>query len=381
VRFLKYSEDDSIAGRRAEIAIKLQRVRELIDREKLNGVLLRRHNNFSWITAGGKSYVTLYLESGEASILITRDGQYALTNIIEQERMRDEELLEDLGFEIAYHPWDENLMPEMIRERAGDLSGVGCDTPFANTRFLNDAINPLHYSLLDNEIARYLHLGETLSSALEEYIVTVKPGMTEQEITGGLCKALWSRGIEQVLFIVSVDERARKYRHGIPTNKPLKNLLNISVNGRYKGLITTVTRMAYFGKPDDQLLSAFDAACEVECMVAAAVKVGADDVNAYRVCKKGYEAVGRADMWPLHGQGGAQSYNNRDYLVTENSHGITVENQGYCFNPVIDGAKAEDAFICTKEGPLFITKPISFPVVKREVEGLSFHLPGLAIIS
>ncbi|MCL2684611.1 MAG: M24 family metallopeptidase [Synergistaceae bacterium] len=343
----------------------------------MNGVLLRRHNNFSWITAGGKSYVTLYLENGEASVLITKNGQYVLTNIIEERRMREEEHIEELGFEIAYHPWYENRLAEMVSERAGDLSLVGCDMHFESTRFMNHAINPLHYSLLDNEVARYLHLGETLSAALEKYIVTVKPGMTEEEITGGLCNALWSRGIDQVLYLVSTDERAYKYRHAIPTDKPLKNLLCISVNGRYKGLITTVTRMIYFDKRDEQLEKAFKAACEVECRCVAGIKVGTDDLNAYHACRKGYEETGHGDMWPLHGQGGAQSYNNRDYMVTESSHRVTVENQGYCFNPVIDGAKAEDAFICTKDGPLFITKPISFPAVELEYAGIHFRLPGL----
>jgi hypothetical protein len=138
--------------------------------------------------------------------------------------------------------------------------------------------------------------------------------------------------------------------------------------------------MIYFGKRDEKLQKAFDDACDVECRCAATIKIGVDDVNAYRACRKGYEETGHADMWPLHGQGGAQSYNNRDYMVTESSHRVTVENQGYCFNPVIDGAKAEDAFICTKEGPLFITKPISFPVVEREYADIHFRLPGLVLM-
>jgi len=378
---MKYIEDASIAGRRAEIDVKLRRVREMMEREGLSAVFLRKHSNFSWITAGVKSYVTLYLEHGEVFILITKDKQYALTNVIEQARMRDEEHLEELGFKIVYQAWHENRMADMVRNLAGNLSLVGCDMPFENTRMMNAEINPLHYSLLDNEVARYLHLGETLSAALEKYIVTVKPGMTEFEITGGLCNALWPHGIDQVLFLVSADERAYKHRHGIPTDKTLEKHLLISVNGRYKGLITTVTRMAHFGKRDEKLVELFEKTCDIECRTIAAVKVGVDDVNAYRACKRAYEETGFAGMWDLHGQGGAQSYNNRDYMVTESSHRVTVENQGYCFNPVIDGVKSEDAFICTKDGPLFITKPMSFPVVERECGGVHFRLPGLAFVN
>ena len=59
-----YREDTSISARREEIAIKLERVRELLRREGKKGLVLMRQNNFSWITAGGKDQVTIYLEAG-----------------------------------------------------------------------------------------------------------------------------------------------------------------------------------------------------------------------------------------------------------------------------------------------------------------------------
>ena len=207
--------------------------------------------------------------------------------------------------------------------------------------------------------------GQTLSAALEEYIASVKPGMTEYEITGGLCEALWKHNIDQVLFLVSADERAYKYRHGIPTDKKLEKHLQISVNGRYKGLITTVTRMAHFGKKDPKLAQQYDDTCEIECRSIAAVKIGQDDINAYHANKKAYEDLGYGDMWRLHGQGGPHGYNNRDYVITPTTHGITQVNQCYCYNPVIDGTKTEDAFIVTEEGPLFVTRPVSFRIAKR----------------
>ena len=377
---MKYVEDMSIAGRRAEIDVKLSRVRELMDQEGLSGVLLMRHNNFAWITAGGNSVVTLYLEGGVASVLITKDKQYVLTNLIEGPRMRDEVLVEELGFELIVQDWYEDRTTEIIADICGDISKVGCDMHFSNTRMMNDKINPLHYSLLENEIARYMHLGYVLSATLEEYIVTVRPGMTEVEMTGGLAHALWKKGIDQVLFLTTADERAVKHRHGIPTDNVLKKHLYMSVNGRYKGLITTVTRVVHFDKPDASLIKKFDDATEIECRSIAAIKVGQSDLQGYRACKKAYEDLGYANMWPLHGQGGAQSYYNRDYMLTESSHRITVPNQGYCFNPVLDNVKTEDAFIATENGPLFITRPVTFPVIEKEVDGIVLRKPGLKFV-
>ncbi|MFY9446238.1 MAG: M24 family metallopeptidase [Dethiobacteria bacterium] len=376
----KYKEDASLEGRRKEIAIKVKRVREMLDREGLNGLLLTKHSNFSWITAGGKSSVTLCVEPGVVSILVTRDGLYAITSVIEARRYREEEQMEELGFKVLEHEWYENKAPDIVAEIVGDLSKVGSDLPFGSAKVINEKINPLRYTLTDNEIGRYLYLGKTLSAALEEYIASVKPGMTEYEITGGLCEALWKHNIDQVLFLVSADERAYKYRHGIPTGKKLEKHLQISVNGRYKGLITTVTRMVHFGKKDPQLAKQYDDTCEIECRSIAAVKIGQDDINAYHANKKAYEDLGYGEMWRLHGQGGPQGYNNRDYVITPTSHGITQVNQCYCFNPVIDGTKTEDAFIVTEEGPLFVTRPVSFPKIYKEVDGIKFERPGLLFI-
>lgn len=378
---MKYVEDVSIAGRKAEIEIKLKRVREMLDKEGLKGLLLKKHSNFSWITAGGKSIVTLCMDAGEVAILVTQNGQYAITSIIEQGRMRDEEKLGELGFEIHYHDWYKNESIKIITELAGcSMSEIGSDMSLGDTKVINEKINPLRYSLTENEIARYQYLGGTLSAALEEYIVIVKPGMTEYEITGGLCNALWKYDIDPVLFLVSADERAYRYRHGIPTGNVLKEHLIISVNGRYKGLITTTTRMVHFGKKDDQLVRQFDDTCEIEARSIASIRIDTDDISGYYACKKAYEDLGYANMWPLHGQGGSQGYNNRDYMLTESSHGITQVNQCYCFNPVIDGTKAEDAFIATTDGPLFVTKPVTFPVVYKMINGKQYALPGIQFI-
>jgi Xaa-Pro dipeptidase len=376
----RYQEDATIKGRRGEIEIKLKRIRSMLDQEGLNALFLSKHSNFSWITAGGKSSVTLCVESGVVSILVTKDGLYAVTNTIEMPRYLEEEKLEELGFKILAHEWYEDKTADLVAGVVGELGKVGADMPLGNAKVINDKINPLRYSLTDNEIGRYQYLGDRLSEVLEKYIATVKPGMTEYEITGGLCEALWKHNIDQVLFLVSADERAYKYRHGIPTGKKLDRHLNISVNGRYKGLITTVTRMVHFGKKDEKLVEQFDKTCEIECRSIAAVKPGADDINAYNACKKAYTDFGFENMWRAHGQGGPQGYNNRDYTITPVAHGITQVNQCYCFNPVIDGTKTEDAFIATGEGPLFVTKPVSFPRINKEIDGINFEKPGLLFI-
>jgi len=162
--------------------------------------------------------------------------------------------------------------------------------------------------------------------------------------------------------------------------KKTDKLLQVSCNGRYKGLITTTTRVVYYGSPTQDFLKQFDDTCELECRMIAATKPGVDEIVPHRLGKEGYEKLGHGDMYYKHAQGGPQSYYNRYYNVNESTHGTVQENQCYCYQPVIDGTKTEDAFIAMKEGPLMVTKPISFPKITKTIDGVTMERPGILVI-
>lgn len=376
-----YVEDTTIKGRKEEIDIKIERIRKLLASEKLDALYLTRQSNFAWITAGSSNVVTICTEDGVASILVTRDGKrFAFTNAVEAPRMKEEQHLEDLGFELVSQAWFENRNEEFITKIVGGTSRVGSDVQFAKATMIQDKINPLRFSLTHNEICRYQYLGDYMSEALEKYLATVKPGMTEYAIAGGVAGALWPQQIDQVLFLVAADDRILKHRHAIPTTNKLKKSLMVSCNGRYKGLITTTTRMVYFGQPPRGLLDQFKATAEIECRMIAATKPGVDDLVPHMIGKDAYKEFGHADMYDKHHQGGPQGYYNREYLVSPATHCTTQLNQCYCYNPVVSGTKTEDAFIATEKGPLFITKPKSFPKLTITVDGVTMERPGMLVV-
>ena len=377
----KYVEDTSIAGRKAEIDIKVQRIIRLLEEEGLEALYLTRQSNFAWITAGSSSIVTMCMEDGVAAILVTKNGKrFAITDAVEENRMKEEQHLEELGFEIISQAWYEKRNEEFIKAIVGSMEKVGADIYFGSAKMIQDKINPLRFSLTENEICRYQYLGDTMSEALEQYLATVRPGMTEYEIAGGVAGSLWPHMIDQVLFLVASDERILKHRHAIPTSKKLEKSLMVSCNGRYKGLITTVTRMVYFGKAPKELLEKYEATAEIECRMIEATKPGVDDLVPHLVGKEAYKEFGYEQMYYLHHQGGPQGYYNRNYLVSDLKHEVTQENQCYCYNPVVSGTKTEDAFIATPEGPLMVTKPKSFPKIIKTVNGVRFERPGMLVI-
>lgn len=378
--FFKYKEDTSLEARKLEISVKKQRINKMLDERGMEALLLTKHPNFSWITAGGKNFVANCFDGGAVSILVTRQSMYAVCNIIEEPRLRTEELLPELGFELFVYGWEENRLEEFVSRHVSSMDKVVSDLPCGSAVVENGWISPLRYCMTENEMGRYRYLGDTMSMALEEYLPTVKPGMTELEIAGGISKALWKYNIEQVMHLVSADERACLFRHGLPTDKPLKNNLIVSINGRYKGLVTTVSRMIHFGRPDTSLTEQYRDCSEMECMAAAKAAVGADELDMYETLKQAYLDRGYPGMFEKHGQGGCQGYWPREYMITPDCHHKIQENQAYCYNPVVDGTKSEDSFMVTKDGPLFITRPITYPKLVWEVNGIRLERPDMLVV-
>lgn len=375
-----YLEDKSIIGRKQEIAIKVDRLCEAMAKDGLDAVIINKSNNFSWITAGASNIITRYCEEGVTAIVITKEGgKYILANNIEYPRIVMEEHIQELGFEIKSQYWYEDHWLDYVKEIVG-AGKYGADVKFPGAADANGLISRCQYSLTDNDIARYLYLGETFSRALEEVLSQVRPGDVELDIVGRINAALWKYDIDPVLYLVAGDERIKNFRHCIPTDHKIGKRMMVSCNGRYKGLVTKTTRFVSFGDPGEAFLKQYEATLDIENQMMAATTIGTDDIVPHRLAKELYAQKGYPEMWKVHHQGGPQGYSNGYYLVTEENHGIIQENQCYCYNPSITGTKTEDGFIVTKEGPIMVTRPVLFPCIEAAVNGVTVKRPGVLVI-
>lgn len=363
-----------------EVVRKEGQLHGLLDDLNLTGILLKKQPDFAWFTAGGLNMVGIATEIGVTSLLVTRNGRYVIANKIEAERMMREEGLAELGFELLDHEWYIDREAELAARVAGEPGRIGSDTGFAGTRNVDAEIKRLRYSLTTAEIERYLFLGERLSAALELVIPGIRPGDTECEIAGRLGAELWKDRIDPTAFMVAADERAYAYRHPIPTQKKIRKYVMVCVNARYKGLITTVTRLLHFGPPPAGLLRQLEDNIEIECRMIAATRPGAPMVEAFQAALQAYRELGYGDEWRKHHQGGAMGYSARDIRVTAETGELVQENQAFCWNPSIAGTKSEDGFIAAPAGPLIITKPVNYAKVEKTIGGLTLIKPGLLIV-
>src|SRR5450759_4959752 len=109
---------DQARLRRDEVALKLDRLRGLLERRG-QAAALRARRNVAWLTAGADTHVVRAAEDGVVTLLVTRRDVVALTAVNEAGRIREEEL-DDLDPEVVELPWqDPAALEAAIAARAG----------------------------------------------------------------------------------------------------------------------------------------------------------------------------------------------------------------------------------------------------------------------
>ncbi|MDR3210395.1 MAG: aminopeptidase P family N-terminal domain-containing protein, partial [Planctomycetota bacterium] len=361
-----------------EIAVKEKRLQEIMERRKLDAILIKRQANFTWFTGGHYNMVLVADIVGMNSILITRKGErFLVSNQVEVPRMEEEEGLPELGFKTMAYPWDQNQEDTLVAKVVPDQAKVGCDVPARGNSYTDVTadVQRARYSLTPNEIERYDFLGLKVSTAVEKTLLGIKPGDSEGEVAGKVARELWRDRIDVVNFMVAADERVYRFRHPIVVNRPIRKFVMLCCNGRYKGLITTITRFAHFGKIPTKLHDQYLVNVEIENRMIAASRPGTAEGEPVKIAIDSYREKGYAGEELHHHQGGAMGYQPRDSTPGAAVKEPIQENQAYCWNPSISGTKSEDGVICTPKGPRFITRPVIFPTLASQVGGIDFVRP------
>lgn len=361
-----------------EISLKLARLRDLLDEHGLDGIWLRRTANFAWLTGGAASYVNIAADIGAASALITRTAAYVITNNIEAPRLAEEEGLEALGFQIVAAPW---YQANAAAEQLMRPMRLGADTPPPGALDLAADLARLRSTLLPAEIARFRELGQICAAAMAEAIGQVRPGMTEHQIAGLLAQAVLARGALPIVNLVATDERIFRYRHPLPTAKPLARYAMLVLCGRRHGLVASVTRLVHFGPLPAEIQRKALACARVDATFISQTRPAARLGDVLRAAVAAYTAEGYPDEWKLHHQGGPAGYAPREFTVTPDSAQQVAENQVYAWNPSIAGVKSEDTILIGAKTNQVLTAIAGWPALAIEVAGQTIHRPAILQIT
>src|SRR5690242_2501765 len=183
-----------------ELQQKLQRIRRLLGDEQLAAVRFRGVDWFAWATCGGSSRILLAAETGVADLLVTSDGAFVLTDIIEAERLAAEEL--PSGWTVVAHPWEQpELRERQVHERAGSGT-IAADRPTRNERPLPEHFVRSRWALTIEEQDRLRTIGAQTAATLTDALSAAEPAWSGRRLSASIHAGLAGLGIDPVLVLV-----------------------------------------------------------------------------------------------------------------------------------------------------------------------------------
>lgn len=368
----------------AELARKMELVKDFLDKQSLGGMLLTRVRNFYWMTAGqANNQIVLNKDVGAASLLILKDGsKYLICSGSEADRLMDQALREQ-GYILKMYNWYEaNPLKDVRSEIIKSLSGggrIGSDVAYPGTVLKAEEFEPLRYELTDTEIKRYRWLGKQTAQAVEAVCRRLSPGMSEFRIEAMTAEELRSRGIFPTVLLIGVDERIYKYRHALPAGDTLKNYAMVNVVAEKWGMPIAVTRFVHFGPLPDKLKSKLEKVARVNAHFQAATVPGKSCAEIFEDAKKWYAEVGYEGEWKKHHQGGAIGYDDREYVIYPGIQKTVRNRQAFAWNPTITGTKVEDTLIAYQDHIEVITQTGNWPTIDVEIDGKTYPQPVILI--
>ncbi len=346
-----------IPTRADEVQTKLALLRATMMEAGARAVRLRGSDWFAWVTAGGSNVVLLTLETGVAEVLVTVDEACILTDDIEIERLRNEEVPSGFTFHAA--PWDQVDMRESyVRSLAAD-DAVLSDRPQHGELALPAALRAHRLVLGAGEQQRYRQLGRAAAEAMTEAMQQARPDWTEFALAGAGAAALLRRGIEPALVLVAGADRLPRYRHATPSHALLGERAMMVFCARRHGLFANLTRFVSFGAAS----SAQQALLTVEATGLAAVKPGGSLSAVYHALAQAYQHADRGDAMREHHQGGITGYAAREIVATGTTATELREGMAFAFNPSFQGVKVEDTFLLGPDGLENLTRDPAWPTV------------------
>lgn len=354
----------------------VEKVQAWLEQQKLDGILFRKRQNFSWFTGGKINHIVNTTEFGVSDILFLNGKKYCITSKMESRRMMEEELGE-LGYELVESEWYEESEPLISDLCKGKK--VVADTPVLDFIDVSSQLIELRSVLSDVEKERYEWLCQFTANTVENVCKDIEPGMTEHEIASLIAERTTKVGINPQVVLVATDERIYKYRHPIPTEKKLENYAMLVLCAEKWGLVANVTRFVHFGALPENLIENKEKLAKIDVMMNTATRPGVRVNEVFQLGLKAYADVGSPDDWRLLHQGGLTGFASREIIANMHTEFLIKPNQAFAWNPAIRGIKSEDTILVGEEENRFLTHTGKWNYIEVPYEGKIYQRPDILI--
>ena len=364
-----------VAPSNSDFRIKIQRIRTYLYENSFSGMILCRRDNFAWLSGGGDSAIIDTTEYGFGIIVVLPEKTYLIAQSMDRCWLMDE-ILRGLDIEPIELKWFEMSREEKALSLAGKKAVSDKELTGAEMRF-NDILK-LHYPLTQRDIAMYREWGELYEKTLSKVVDQIEPGMTENEIKA-IGMAEFSRiQAYPTIFLIGSDDRIERFRHPVPTDKPVAKTVLIHPGMRRYGQHCLITRMFCFGEVPDKLRKDYDFLNMLQAQTLSLCKpgVGLRDIAECR--RQLFFDSGREKEWSLHYPGGLTEY----YVGTAQ---WVIDNEPILDRMCLDwyitvtGAKVEELSLIGETGPELLSVRGYWPTKDFTYNGRTFSLPDILV--
>ena len=323
------------------VARRLDRIRAIAGAHGGGVAVLSSRANVAWATAGGQHHVVLSSDTGVASLLVTATDAILVAPSIEVARLESEEIA-GLGIKVVAVPW----------WKSGGMGAAIADLAEGRPRLddgeLEADLRPERSVLAAADVDRLVELGRAAEDAVTDALAAIEPGTTEDELAACLVGRLV--GTRAPVVLVAADERIERFRHPLPTGKPIRGRVMLVLVAEAWGLHVAFTRIREFVQPAPRIADRLSAVVDVQRAMTRATTVGATMGDVFAAACEAYAAAGWPDEWRDHHQGGTIAYHGREVVATPGDRTVIEPGMAFAWNPSIAGAKAEDTFVLLPDG-------------------------------
>ena len=241
-------------------------------------------------------------------------GSALITSEIEAPRFEYDFRVREQGWDVLSAPWFDSQAP----------LALACEYANASPDDLLSDVDAIGESVRDELVGARLvqgegereelrDLGALVAEALGAGIDAWRPGITTDfDVAAVISATLEASGAKAVCLIVGGDDRLRTLRHPLAVGQVLSDAVMAVVVAKRAGLHAAATRICV-RRADDDIVALMKTLEVVNDAVLDASKPGGTWGQSVDALAAAYAAVGYADAWREHFQGGPIGFEQREF--------------------------------------------------------------------
>jgi Xaa-Pro aminopeptidase len=261
----------------------------------------------------------------------------------EHDRIVDEEL-RGLALRTVSVPWFDD---EATMREARAVAGGG---RVLNADDIADELEQLRSILVPDERRRMEVLAQAVNATMAEALSSMSAGGTEERLSGDIAARLAGHGARLPVVLVAADERIARFRHPIPTDRPIRHRVMVVVVAERWGLHVAATRFRELESVDQDIAERAAAVAAVQERMREATKPGNTFDDVLQAARTAYAEHGMEAEWALHHQGGSIGYAARERIAKPGDRTVIRAGMAFAWNPSAVGYKSEETLYLDDDG-------------------------------